>query len=229
MGNWLSSLFSRNSSESTSKSQVITSTDQALLQVKIARDKVKKERKKNDKIVAALHEKAREMLGQDNKDRAKFLLRRRKYLLVRMQQLENQLHSLESMIDRIEEKAIEKQVFDGLREGTDELKKLQSEMDIDSIDALMDDSREAMQKQEEISQALSQQLNEDDEDDVQESLQELEKSMLETDLEKASPATHTLPSKEPTDTNQEEQEQESADAVSDTESPEGDERKAVPA
>ena len=135
MGNWLSSLFSNK--EKTPKikyDEFVTSIDEAILQLKIARDKIHKERKKNDQITSILTEKAKLVLSENKPEKAKLLLRRRKYLVKRISQLEGQLHSLETMIDTIEEKAIEKAVFDGLRQGTDELQRIQQELSLENIE-----------------------------------------------------------------------------------------------
>ena len=63
------------------------------------------------------------------------------------------------------------QVLDGLKTGNDALKKANAMFSIEEIEAIMDDTAEAVAKQREIDDLLSGQLTAEDEDDV---LKELE-------------------------------------------------------
>jgi len=83
------------------------------------------------------------------------------------------------MIDSVEFAQMEQKVFESLKAGNEVLKEIHSQMSIDEIDQLMEDTQEAIAYQKEIEEALSGQLTSEDEDAVLEELEELEKATLE--------------------------------------------------
>lgn len=87
---------------------------------------------------------------------------------------DKQLENLEKMAADIEFAQIEVQVIEGLKQGNDALKKMHQILDIDEIEKIMDETREGIDKQQEIDSILSNALTSQDEDDVLAELEALE-------------------------------------------------------
>lgn len=106
--------------------------------------------------------------------RAKLLLRKKKYQETMLSNTDKQLENLEKMAADIEFAQIEVQVIEGLKQGNDALKKMHQILDIDEIEKIMDETREGIDKQQEIDSILSNALTSQDEDDVLAELEALE-------------------------------------------------------
>lgn len=87
---------------------------------------------------------------------------------------DKQLENLEKMAADIEFAQIEVQVIEGLKQGNDALKKMHQILHIDEIEKIMDETREGIDKQQEIDSILSNALTSQDEDDVLAELEALE-------------------------------------------------------
>ena len=80
--------------------------------------------------------------------------------------VDGELLNLEQMVNNLEWSEQQLNFVETLRAGTDALKKMNKLMPIEKIEDLMDDTREAMEDQEEISQLLGESLTDADEADV---------------------------------------------------------------
>lgn len=78
------------------------------------------------------------------------------------------------MASDIEFAQVEIQVLDGLKQGNAALKKMHALLDIDEIEKIMDETRDGIEKQQEIDSILSDALTQEDEDDVLAELDALE-------------------------------------------------------
>lgn len=107
-------------------------------------------------------------------------MRKKKYQETLLSNTDKQLENLEKMASDIEFAQVEIQVLDGLKHGNAALKKMHALLDIDEIEKIMDETREGIEKQQEIDSILSDALSQEDEDDV---LAELD--ALEAEEEKA--------------------------------------------
>lgn len=65
-----------------------------------------------------------------------------------MAKTNTQLDNIQRMVDEIEFSQVELKVFEELKRGTQALKNIQSEMKIEDVEKLMEESREAMEYQE---------------------------------------------------------------------------------
>lgn len=110
--------------------------------------------------------------------RAKLLLRKKRYQEQLLQRTDGQLENLERMTHDIEFAQIEIQVVDGLRKGNDALKKLNDALNIEDVERILDETREGVEKQQEIDALLSGVLTSEDEEAV---LSELD-SLIEESL-----------------------------------------------
>jgi charged multivesicular body protein 6 len=105
--------------------------------------------------------------------RARTLLRKKKYQEKLLQNADGQLETLEKMASDIEFAQVELQVLDGLKNGNVALKKVHDILSIDEVEQIMDETREAIEKQQEIDEILTGALTADDEDAVMAELEEL--------------------------------------------------------
>jgi charged multivesicular body protein 6 len=68
---------------------------------------------------------------------------------------------------------VEKQVVEGLKQGTAVLKELNNEMKIEDVERLMEDTADAVAYQQEVSDLLSSKITEEDEEEIELELEKL--------------------------------------------------------
>lgn len=79
--------------------------------------------------------------------RAKLLLRKKRYQEQVLQRTDGQLENLEHMTHDLEFAQIELQVIDGLKHGNEALKKVNDILNLEDIESILDETREAVDKQ----------------------------------------------------------------------------------
>lgn len=94
------------------------------------------------------------------------LLRKKKYQEKLLESTDSQLENLEKLAADIEFAQVEQQVLDGLKTGNAALKKVHEILTIDEIEQVMDETKESVERQQELDALLSGALTEDDEDAV---------------------------------------------------------------
>lgn len=105
--------------------------------------------------------------------RALLLLRKKKFQEQCLVKADGQLENLESMVHDLEFAQVETTVIDGLKVGNEALKKLHDILSIDEIEKVMDETREGIEKQQEIDALLSGELTAEDEESVEAELDAL--------------------------------------------------------
>jgi charged multivesicular body protein 6 len=174
--------------------KIASNHDQAVLDIKLARDKVSKYQKQLGTLMNKELEIAKRLLAEGKKDRAKLALQKRKYQEQLLKKTDQQLQNLSHLVQEIEFAQIEVQVVNGLKEGKDALVNIQKEMgSIDDIEKLMEETREAIEYQQEISRVLSENLTAQDVEDVDEEYAEMERELLAADLGSISVPTDQIP------------------------------------
>mgnify|MGYP003366394175 CR=1 FL=1 len=143
-----------NNVSSGRKAPKITSQDKAILQLKIQRDKLRKTSIKVQTVIKRENEIARQCVRKGDKRRALLALKKRKYQENLLDTVGKQSDSLETLINTIEFKLIEKDVVYGLQEGNKVLKQLNTELSVDKVDKIMDETAEGVSYQEELSERL---------------------------------------------------------------------------
>ncbi|KAM7342055.1 vacuolar protein sorting 20 [Cochliomyia hominivorax] len=151
----------------------VTEQDKAVLQLKQQRDRLKQYQKRIELSLENDRKLAKRCLQQGRKERAKLLLRKKKYQETLLSNTDKQLENLEKMASDIEFAQVEIQILEGLKQGNAALKKMHAILDIDEIEKIMDETREGIEKQQEIDSILSDVLTQKDEDDVLMELDEL--------------------------------------------------------
>lgn len=127
--------------------------EQALLDCKRCRDKIKNYINKNlKKHEADKREKAKEALKKKEKDRARMNLRMAKMYAEQIKSAEGQLEMIENQIMQIETAQSQKEAVAVLKQGNEILKKLQSEINVEKFQEIADDMEEVREQQNEITE-----------------------------------------------------------------------------
>ncbi|KAM3720976.1 Charged multivesicular body protein [Dirofilaria immitis] len=145
----------------------ISQQDQAILQLKSQRDKMKQYMKRNEKQMEREKELVKQLVKANKKDRALLILKRKKYQQSVIERTLQQLDAIERMVNDLEFAVIEQKVLEQLKHGNEVLKRMNQIISIDDIERIMDETKEAAEFQEEISNMLSGKLGEDDLEEVE--------------------------------------------------------------
>jgi charged multivesicular body protein 6 len=122
--------------------------------------------------------------------RALLLLRKKKFQEQVLIKADGQLENLERMVHDLEFAQVEIKVIDGLKFGNDALKKLHAILSIEEIEKIMDETKDSIEKQQEINTILTGTLTDEDEEDVEAELN----ALISKDAEEVSPEeTNDLP------------------------------------
>ncbi|XP_030754205.1 charged multivesicular body protein 6 [Sitophilus oryzae] len=156
----------------------ITAQDKAVLQLKQQRDKLKQYQRRIENSLASDREIAKKLLAKGQKDRAKLLLRKKRYQEQLLVKTDGQLENLEKLTHDIEFAQIELEVVEGLKKGNEALKKVNDALNIEDIEKILDETREAKEKQDEISSLLSGVLTDEDEEAVENELADILKEQM---------------------------------------------------
>ncbi|KAH3862261.1 charged multivesicular body protein 6-B-like [Dreissena polymorpha] len=168
-------LFSKSDNKKQSR---VTEQDKAVLELKNQRDKLKQLQKKISLQLEKDREAARKFLKDGKKEKAKLLLRKKKFGETQIEKMDGQLENIERMVHDLEFVQIEAEVVKGLKKGNESLKALQKMFSIETVEKLMEETREAAEYQQEIDELLSGSLTQQDEEDVLSELQDIIKECL---------------------------------------------------
>ncbi|KAH7474280.1 hypothetical protein KRP22_004027 [Phytophthora ramorum] len=153
----------------------ITSKDKAILDLKNARDRLKKYQARLDIEANQLHDSAKRLLQAGKRDRAKLALKLKKYKEQQMHQADEHLIQVLGMLDTVEWETQQLQVFEGLKAGNSILNAIHKEMTVEAVEELMMETEEAQATANEISRVIGGSLTVEDEDAVLSELAEIEK------------------------------------------------------
>ncbi|XP_060522928.1 charged multivesicular body protein 6-B [Cylas formicarius] len=156
----------------------VTSHDKAVLQLKQQRDKLKQYQRRIELTLASDRELARKLLAKGQRDRAKLLLRKKRYQEQLLVKTDGQLENVEKLTHDIEFAQVELQVVEGLKQGNEALKKVNEALNIADIEAILEETKEAKDKQDEISSLLSGVLTQEDEEAVEDELAQILKEEM---------------------------------------------------
>lgn len=111
---------------------------------------------------------------------------------------DKELEALEKLTGDLEFSQVQQQVLDGLQVGNDALKKIHEILTIDEVERIMDETREGIEKQQEIDALISTgALSAEDEDSVAAELEELVASTLPAIDEDIDEKLPDVPTEEP--------------------------------
>ena len=180
----------KNSKEKDHSIQInnLPENEKIILQCKKCRDDIKSYIKKLERTSKSKREKAKELLKNKEKDRAKLYLKQSKFHSEQAKIADAQLKMVEEQINRLESTTQMLEIQKVLEKGNDVLKKMQEEMNVEKWEKIKDDMDDLKEQQNEINQFFrDNDINvEDIDNDVNEVFNKMEKELgLSDELPKA--------------------------------------------
>ena len=158
-----------------SETPKINNEEKAILDCKLARDKIKTYIKRLERNANLKKEKAKESLRAKNKDRAKYNLKLSKMYQEQIKTADAQLTMLEEQISNLEQATTQRDALKVLEKGNEVLKNLQKECNIEKWEKISDDMNDLKEQQDEINQFFRNRSMDDVDDDVEKEMNNLMK------------------------------------------------------
>ena len=168
------------------KKPKVTEVDKAILSLKTQRRKLADYQRQLDAVIEAEKQAARDLLREKKKDRALLALKKKKMQEELLKQVDAYLINVEQQLADIELASKQKAVFDSLKAGNNAMKAIQSEINLEDVQKLMDDTEEAKAYQDEINAILGEKLSAEDEEEVLAEFENLETQITLQDLPEVS-------------------------------------------
>lgn len=161
---------------SKSRLQTLERNEQAIIDCKICRDKIKSYIRTLEKQERIKKEQAKLELKHGNRDKAKRLLNKSKIFSEQIKVANGQLDMIMDQITQIESAQMKKDALQVLEQGNTVLRKLNEEVNIEKWEKISDEMNEIKQQQEEISEYLTNHRIDQDKfnEDLNKELEELE-------------------------------------------------------
>lgn len=164
------------------KKPKITEVDRAILSLKTQRRKLAQYQQQLDAVIEAEKQAARDLIREKKKDRALLALKKKKTQEELLKQVDTWLINVEQQLADIELASKQKAVFESLKAGTNAIQAIQSEINLDDVQKLLDDTTEAKAYQDEINAILGEKLSAEDEEEILAEFENLESQITVQDL-----------------------------------------------
>ena len=142
--------------------------DQAILQLKVSRDRVKKYQQRLESDNEKQLQLAVKLAKEGKKDRAKLVIKAKKAREAMILKADGMLTTLQEQLNNLENAKITKDFADSLQTTNNVLKEMNEKLTVEMVEELMDENQEQADKINEISELLGQNMNPQDEADAEE-------------------------------------------------------------
>ncbi|XP_003747952.1 charged multivesicular body protein 6 [Galendromus occidentalis] len=149
MGN----LFGKPNAKKASTSRV-TEQDKVVLQMKQQRDKLKQYRRQLENRLEKERGVAARLVRENKRERALIILRKKKHMEKLIQNVEGHIEKIESLTQDVEWAQVEVNVVQNLEKGNEALKSLNALLNIEDIEKMLDETKEAAEKQKEVNDLI---------------------------------------------------------------------------
>ena len=129
------------------------------MELKVTRDRLSKYQKKSAADAVALTGKARDLLREGKRDRAATALRVKKLKEREVARVDAQLTKLAEMLTSVESAQLTAQVVEGLKAGNEELRRLNAQMPVEEVRAVLDEADAHRERLDEINQLIAESLD----------------------------------------------------------------------
>ncbi|CAK4081017.1 unnamed protein product [Aphanomyces euteiches] len=152
-------------------------------------DTLEKRESHIEKKIALQLEEAKKKSAAKDKRGAIFCLKRKKMYESEIEKLQGARMTLETQVMTLESTQVNMATFQAMRVGTQQMKAIHGQMNVESVDDIMDDIQEEMATANEIAQAISQPIGNTlyDDDELESELAALEDLAMEEELANATP------------------------------------------
>ena len=133
--------------------------DRAMLDLKVARDKVRKYQNMLDNESEVLRAKARELAKAGKVESAKTVLRAKKRKELMVEKAEKMLNNVQQQIDSMEQAKMSMEVMNELKATNDVLKQMNEMMPVEEVERLMDENEEHAERLREVQDALTRDMS----------------------------------------------------------------------
>uniref|UniRef100_A0A6U6CBD7 Charged multivesicular body protein 6 n=2 Tax=Guillardia theta TaxID=55529 RepID=A0A6U6CBD7_GUITH len=167
----------------------------AILELKGQRDKLLQHQKQIQSAIDQAQKVAAALIKEKKKDRALLALKKKKLHTRRLTKVLDQVMHMEELISGVETAQRDKEVFLAMKKGSESLKEIRQELSLENVENLMNESADAVESQNRISEMLAGNFDAEEEEAMN---RELDSMMGEAGVTMEQLELPSVPSKEPT-------------------------------